>query len=59
MGSEANKAEVDKLCFEFDCLGDLVSKAIKPRFQSLDKTFAEKVKKLSPVRIQWLMLLRE
>ena len=59
MGSEANKAEVDKLCFEFDCFGDLVSKVIKPRFQFLDKTFVEKMKKLSPVRMQWLMLLRE
>ena len=26
MGNEANKAEMDKLCSEVDCLGDLVSK---------------------------------
>ena len=44
MVSEANKAEMDKLCSEFDCLGDLVSKTIEPRFQSLDKTFAKTVK---------------
>ena len=45
MVSEANNTEMDKLCSEFDCLGDLVSKTIEPRFQSLDKTFAETVKK--------------
>ena len=43
--SEANNAEIDKLCSEFDCLGDLVFKTIEPRSQSLDKTFAETVKK--------------
>ena len=36
---------MDKLCSEFDCLGDLVSKTIEPNFQSLDKTFAETVNK--------------
>ena len=44
MVSEANNIEMDKLCSEFDCLGDLVSRTIEPRFQSLDKTFAETVK---------------
>ena len=59
IGSETNKAEMDKLCSEFDRLGDLVSKTIERRFQSLDKTFAEKVKSLSQVWRQWLMLLRK
>ena len=45
MGSEVNKAELDKLCFGFDCLGDLVFKTIEPGFQSLEKTYAETVKK--------------
>ena len=45
MGSEIIKAELDKLCFGFDCLGDLVFKTIEPGFQSLEKTYAETVKK--------------
>ena len=45
MVSEANKAEMDQLCSEFDCRVNLVSKTIEPKFQSLDKAFAETVKK--------------